>query len=152
MLLDEAIAACTTQDMTPEQMLRACYDYVRSYKYLGRNAAFGSDVKTPPYEKLLEFAEKILSTGKGDCYNFAASFCLLSRRLGFEAACIIGECGYVWNWRPIAHGWVEITKDGQTLLYDPQIENYNIRAGISNDDYGAYGVRYETAHARYLKH
>ena len=52
----------------------------------------------------------------------------------------------------IAHGWVEITKDGQTLLYDPQIENYNIRAGISNDDYGAYGVRYETAHARYLKH
>ena len=152
MLLDEAIAACTTQDMTPEQMLRACYDYVRSYKYLGRNAAFGSDVKTPPYEKLMEFAEKILSTGKGDCYNFAASFCLLSRRLGFEAACIIGECGYVWNWRPIAHGWVEITKDGQTLLYDPQIENYNIRAGISNDDYGAYGVRYETAHARYLKH
>lgn len=151
-LLDEAIAACTTQDMTPEQMLRACYDYVRSYKYLGRNAAFGADVKTPPYEKLLEFAQEILSTGKGDCYNFAASFCLLSRRLGFEAACIIGECGYVWNWRPIAHGWVEITKDGQTLLYDPQIENYNIRAGISNDDYGAYGVRYETAHARYLKH
>ena len=151
-LLDEAIAACTTQDMTPEQMLRACYDYVRGYKYLGRNAAFGSDVKTPPYEKLLEFAQKILSTGKGDCYNFAASFCLLARRLGFEAECIIGECGYVWNWRPIAHGWVEITKDGQTLLYDPQIENYNIRAGISNDDYGAYAVRYETAHARYLKH
>ena len=151
-LLDEAIAACTTQDMTPEQMLRACYDYVRSYKYLGRNAAFGSDVKTPPYEKLVEFAQKILTTGKGDCYNFAASFCLLARRLGFEAACIIGECGYVWNWRPIAHGWVEITQDGQTLLYDPQIENYNIRAGISNDDYGAYAVRYETAHARYLKH
>ena len=148
----DGISIFTPQDMTPEQMLRACYDYVRSYKYLGRNAAFGADVKTPPYEKLLEFAQEILSTGKGDCYNFAASFCLLSRRLGFEAACIIGECGYVWNWRPIAHGWVEITKDGQTLLYDPQIENYNIRAGISNDDYGAYGVRYETAHARYLKH
>ena len=151
-LLDEAIAACTTQDMTQEQMLRACYDYVRGYKYLGRNAAFGAEVKTPPYEKLLDFAEKILSTGKGDCYNFAASFCLLSRRLGFEAECIIGECGYVWNWYPIAHGWVEITQDGQTLLYDPQIENYNLRAGISNDDYGAYGVQYETAHARYLKH
>ena len=58
----------------------------------------------------------------------------------------------MWNWRTIAHGWGEITQDGQTLLYDPQIENYNIRAGISNDDYGAYAVRYETAHARYLKH
>lgn len=151
-LLDEAIAACTQEDMTQEEKLRACYDCVRSYKYLGRNAAFDESVKTPPYEKLLEFAEKILSTGKGDCYNFAASFCLLARRLGYEASCIIGECGYVWNWRPIAHGWVEITQDGQTLLYDPQIENYNIRAGISNDDYGAYGVQYETAHARYLKH
>ena len=151
-LLDEAIAACTTEDMTQEERLRACYEYVRSYKYLGRNAALGQDVKTPPYEQLLGYAEKILSTGKGDCYNFAASFCLLARRLGFEAACVIGDCTYVWSWRPIAHGWVEITRGEQTLLYDPQIENYNNRAGISNDDYGAFGVTYETAHARYLKH
>ena len=43
-------------------------------------------------------------------------------------------------------------QDGQTLLYDPQIENYNIRAGISNEENGAFGVTYETAHARYLKH
>ena len=151
-LLDEAIAACTTEDMTQEEMLRACFAYVRSYKYLGRNAALGADVKTLPYEQLLGYAEKILSTGKGDCYNFAASFCLLARRLGFEASCIIGECTYVWNWKPIAHGWVEITRGEQTLLYDPQIENYNIRAGISNDDYGAFGVTYETAHAAYFKH
>lgn len=151
-LLDEAIAAFEEDGMTRDELLRACYDYVRSYKYLGRNAAYGPEVKTPPYENLLDFAEKILTTGKGDCYNFAASFCLLARRLGFEAACIVGECGYVWNWRPIAHGWVEITQDGQTLLYDPQIENYNLRAGISNEESGAFGVTYETAHARYLKH
>ena len=151
-LLDEAIAAFQEDGMTQDELLRACYDYVRGYKYLGRNAAYGPEVKTPPYENLLDFAEKILTTGKGDCYNFAASFCLLARRLGFEAECIIGECGYVWNWRPIAHGWVEITQDGQTLLYDPQIENYNLRAGISNEENGAFGVTYETAHARYLKH
>ena len=151
-LLDEAIAGCTEEGMTQDEMLRACYDFVRDYKYLGRNPAFDESVRTPPYEKLLEFAEKILSTGKGDCYNFAASFCLLARRLGFAAECIIGECGYVWNWHPIAHGWVEITQNGQTLLFDPQIENYNIRAGISNEENGAFGVTYETAHARYLKH
>ena len=151
-LLDEAIAVFQEDGMTQDELLRACYDYVRGYKYLGRNAAYGPEVKTPPYENLLDFAEKILTTGKGDCYNFAASFCLLARRLGFEADCIIGECGYVWNWRPIAHGWVEITQDGQTLLYDPQIENYNLRAGISNEENGAFGVTYETAHARYLKH
>ena len=151
-LLDEAIAAFEEDGMTQDELLRACYDYVRDYKYLGRNAAYGPEVKTPPYEELLDFAEKILTTKKGDCYNFAASFCLLARRLGFEADCVIGECGYVWNWRPIAHGWVEITQNDQTLLYDPQIENYNIRAGISNEENGAFGVTYETAHARYLKH
>ena len=150
--LDEALAACTTEDMTQDERLRACYDYVRAFGYLGRNAAYGPEVRTIPYDAQVQFAEKIFATGKGDCYNFTAAFCFLARRLGYEAQPIVGECGYVWNWRPIAHGWVELTRDGQTLLYDPQIENYNLRAGISNDTSGAFGVTYETAHARYQKH
>ena len=117
--LDDFIAACTTEDMTQEE---------------------------------LEFADKILSTGKGDCYNFAAVFCLLARKLGYLATPIVGECGYSWNWYPIAHGWVEIELDGETFLFDPQIENYNLRAGISNETHSAWQVTYESAPARYLKH
>lgn len=150
--LDEVLAACTTEDMTQEECLRACYDYVRDFGYLGRNAAYGPEVRTIPYDAQIQFAEKIFSTGKGDCYNFTAAFCFLARRLGYEAQAIVGECGYVWNWRPIAHGWVELACGGQTLVYDPQIENYNLRAGISNETSGAFGVSYETAHARYQKH
>ena len=100
----------------------------------------------------LEFAGKLLSTGKGDCYNFAAVFCLLARKLGYLASPIVGECGYSWNWYPIAHGWVEIEMDGETYLFDPQIENYNLRAGISNETHSAWQVTYESAPARYLKH
>lgn len=87
-------------------------------RYLGRNPAYGPEVKTIPYDKQLEFADKILSTGKGDCYNFAAVFCLLARKLGYLATPIVGECGYSWNWYPIAHGWVEIELDGETFLFD----------------------------------
>ena len=72
---DAAVAACTTQDMTQEQKLRACYEYVRDFKYLGRNAALPRTVKTMPHENAVEYARKIFETGKGDCYNFAASFC-----------------------------------------------------------------------------
>ena len=150
--LDEFIAACTTEDMTQAERLRACYEAVRALRYLGRNPAYGPEVKTIPYEMQLEFAGKILSTGKGDCYNFAAVFCLLARKLGYLASPIVGECGYSWNWYPIAHGWVEIEMDGETYLFDPQIENYNLRAGISNETHSAWQVTYESAPARYLKH
>lgn len=150
--LDEFIAACTTEDMTQEERLHACYEAVRALRYLGRNPAYGPEVKTIPYEMQLEFADKILSTGKGDCYNFAAVFCLLARKLGYLASPIVGECGYSWNWYPIAHGWVEIEMDGTTYLFDPQIENYNLRAGISNETHSAWQVTYESAPARYLKH
>lgn len=150
--LDDFIAACTTEDMTQEECLHACYEAVRALRYLGRNPAYGPEVKTIPYDKQLEFADKILSTGKGDCYNFAAVFCLLARKLGYLASPIVGECGYSWNWYPIAHGWVEIELDGETFLFDPQIENYNLRAGISNETHSAWQVTYESAPARYLKH
>lgn len=79
-------------------------------------------------------------------------FCLLARKLGYLASPIVGECGYSWNWYPIAHGWVEIELDGETFLFDPQIENYNLRAGISNETHSAWQVTYESAPARYLKH
>ena len=150
--LDDFIAACTTEDMTQEECLHACYEAVRALRYLGRNPAYGPEVKTIPYDKQLEFADKILSTGKGDCYNFAAVFCLLARKLGYLASPIVGECGYSWNWYPIAHGWVEIELDGESFLFDPQIENYNLRAGISNETHSAWQVTYESAPARYLKH
>lgn len=154
--LDESaravIAECTTDDMTQLEKLRACYDYVRAFKYLGRNAAFGPEVNVIPNDRLLEFGEKIFTTGKGDCYNFTAAFCLLARQLGYSAEPIVGECAYYWNWGGIAHGWVEVQIDGETWLFDPQIENYNLRAGLSNEELSAFQVTYETAHASYRKH
>ena len=137
---------------TQLEKLRACYDYVRTFRYLGRNAAYGAEVRTIPYDAQLQFAKKIFTTGKGDCYNFTAAFCLLARQLGFSAECIVGECAYYWNWNGIAHGWVEVEIDGQTWLFDPQIENYNLRAGLSNEAFSAFQVKYETAHAYYMKH
>ena len=148
-LVAETLDQCTTEDMTREEQLRACYDHVRAYKYLGRNSALPSTCKTIPMENAVKYATKIFETGKGDCYNFAAAFCFLARALGYEATAIAGSCGYVWSNVAITHGWVEIVLDGETWLFDPQIENYNIRAGISNETHSAYQVTYANAPGRY---
>lgn len=148
----EFIASCTSPGMTRSEKLRACYSTVRALRYLGRNAAYGAEVQTIPHDRLLEFADKIFTTGKGDCYNFTAAFCLLARQLGYRAEAIVGECAYSWNWNGIAHGWVEVQLDGETRIFDPQIENYNLRVGLDNGIYSAFGVTYENAPARYWKH
>ena len=44
---------------------------------------------------------------------------------------------------------MEIPIDGATYLFDPQIENYNNRNGISNETHGAFQVTYATAPANY---
>lgn len=137
----------TTPDMTDLQKLRACYDYVRAYSYLGRNATISD--KTMPRDKALGYANKIYDTGKGDCYNFAAAFYFLAKRLGYDATAVVGRCAYSWG--TVAHGWVEIPMDGTVYLFDPQIENYNIRKGISNASHGAFQVTYKTAPAVYYK-
>lgn len=150
-LVAAALEACTTEEMTREEQLRACYNYVRDFKYLGRNSALPNTCKTIPMENAVAYANKIFETGKGDCYNFAAAFCFLARALGYEASAIAGSCGYVWNTAPITHGWVEIVMDGETWLFDPQIENYNLRTGISNETHSAFQVTYAAAPGRYYK-
>ncbi len=147
----QVLTQCTTEDMTQEEKLRACFEYVRAFRYLGRNATLSSSIQIMPMESAVAYANKIFETGKGDCYNFAASFCFLARALGYNASAVVGSCGYVWNSVAIAHGWVEITIDGETYLFDPEIENYNLRAGISNETHGAFQVTYESAPGRYYK-
>lgn len=141
---------CTTESMTQLEKLRACYDYVRAFRYLGRNSPLSDSVQTMPYDLAQGYALKIFETGKGDCYNFTAAFLFLARGLGYDAEGIIGYCGYMWSRGAIAHGWVTITMDdGNVYLFDPQIENYNIRAGVSNEYYGAFMTTYALSYANY---
>lgn len=70
--VEEALAACTDETMTQAEKLYAAYCYVRSFGYLGRNSTIY--VKTMSPTQASAYAKKIFSTGKGDCYNFAAAF------------------------------------------------------------------------------
>ena len=143
------LAQCTTSSMTQLEKLRAAYDYVRSYGYLGRNSAVSDQVMSPA--QAAAYAAKIYETGKGDCYNFAAAFYFLARALGYDATAIFGNCLYSWRAQPLTHSWLEIPIDGTVYVFDPQLESYNLRSGISNETHSAFQVTYETAPAVYYK-
>ena len=58
----------------------------------------------------------MLSTKRGNCYNYASVFWALARGLGYDAKAYSGSISQ----QP--HGWVEIDFDGVTYLFDPELE------------------------------
>ena len=101
-------------DMDNLQLLRQCQIYCRdTFKYLRRNAyefgITGWEIKD---------AKDIITTGRGNCYGFAAAFWALARGLGYEAYAISGTC--LSDNQP--HSWVMIPFDGEEFFFDPEWE------------------------------
>ena len=125
--LDELIQQELQQYVDPESearmvMLRTLYNHVvDDFQYLRRSY----------YEKgetgwEAEEAKVMLSTRKGNCYNYAAVFGYLARAIGFDAYIYAGTVrGMGTEDHPAVnpHGWVEIKNDiGEWRLFDPEYE------------------------------
>ena len=100
--------------MTREEMLRAVYDsvlhdsfYLRAERYETGETGWEA---TEAY--------RMFSTGKGNCYSYAAAFWALSRAIGYDTVCYSGTVGTFHN----PHGWAEITIDGVPYIFDPTLE------------------------------
>ncbi len=100
---------------TREEMLRAAYLYVRdSFTYLRRNYYNVGDDGWQIDEALTMF-----TTGRGNCYCYAAAFWALARGLGYDATAVAGTVG--WDRDP--HGWVIMyDDDGNRVTYDVELE------------------------------
>lgn len=101
-------------DMDNLQLLRQCQIYCRdTFKYLRRNSyqfgITGWEIKD---------AKDIITSGRGNCYGFAAAFWALARGLGYEAYAISGTC--LSDNQP--HSWVMIPFDGEEFFFDPEWE------------------------------
>ena len=57
------------------------------------------------------YAEEFLNLGRGNCYSFSATYCLLARELGLPAYTVVGGLGASNS----PHGWVEMELDGHGL-------------------------------------
>ena len=113
--LPEIVSKYTDSSMTRDQKLRALYNYVRdNYRYLKRPLV---DKDETGWEN--GYAEEFLEKGVGNCFSYAAAYCLLARQLGLPAYTVVGEL----HTRIVQdHGWVEIPLDGKTYLFDVELE------------------------------
>ena len=79
----------------------------------------------------LNEAVTMLSTRRGNCYNYAAAFWALARGLGFDAEAVAGTVG--WNNSP--HGWVIMYDGGTRVVYDVELEMaYHYERGRTDTD------------------
>lgn len=91
--------------------LASCFNYVASYPYATMSLYPSGAWATP-------FAIEMIQGGRGNCYRYAALFCMLARQLGYDASVISG-------WVPLnsgglsPHGWCEILINGITYVFDP---------------------------------
>ena len=110
--LNALVEKLTTATMTRDEKLRALYNYCRdNFTYLKRSLIEKGQTGWEPGR-----AKFFLANGKGNCYDFSATYCLLCRELGLPAYTVVGR---VLNG---PHGWVEIQLDGQVYMFDPQLE------------------------------
>ena len=109
----ETLSKIVTEEMTQEEKLKAVFLYcAKEFKYLRRDYF---DKGTTGWWR--EPAYIILTTGKGNCYNYNAAFCALGRALGYSFDVISGTVGK--NRAP--HGWCFIVEGEDTIVYDPEL-------------------------------
>ncbi len=117
--LDELVRAKIVELVDPsmmsrDDMLKALYDFVLYDSFYLGGEKFAKGATGWEVEK----AYQMLSTGKGNCYAYAATFWALSRAIGCNAVCYSGCVGTHDN----PHAWVEIELDGTTYIFDPTLE------------------------------
>lgn len=106
---------CTANpDAERIDLLRRGFEYSRdSFKYLRRSSYYFGQTGWE-----IEDAKKMISTGRGNCYSYAAVFWALARGLGYEAIAISGTM----TGTDQPHSWVEIFFDGTPYIFDPEME------------------------------
>lgn len=117
--IKQMIAEVTTEVMTQEEMLRACYDYIYyniNYQSNNNHPPRGADPSTWTEESMLRLMER----GKGNCYCYASEMYYLARQLGYsEVTAVSGKFAV----RHSDHAWTEITLDGIPYIVDPEADS-----------------------------
>lgn len=156
-LLDDLLDEIVDPEHQPYEQLQDCYDYlVETVSYGSHTRNLGTLVGDGvscrqiynSYGEVEGFGAVALTAKVGMCNAYASAFILLARKIGLEAQLVRGSTrsaggGYAY------HEWAEITVDGVTYLFDPQLEQDLVQAGLPA--YSVFCKTYEQVPGRYIK-
>lgn len=138
--VEAVLAALTTEGKTRAELLYDAYVYTRdSFSYLRRNYYEVGETGWEHDEALTMFG-----TGRGNCYCYASVFYYLARGLGYDAEIVSGLVGS----RRSPHGWVEITVNGEPLIFDKELEMSYLK---KNQKYNFFAMSYDDVPWSYVK-
>ena len=139
----EALPAVVSGDETLDAYLDLILDSVvgrdegaleRAYEWIGSEDTFpyiDMDYFGPdePWEEWsVPCAIEMARRQTGNCYRYASLLCWVARALGYDARTVSGYVLMSNGW--VAHGWVEVEIDGQTLVMDPQQHARPVNEGL----------------------
>ena len=124
-LIKNALKKCVNSKMSNAEKAAAVYDYVHNA------AIYEYDFSKIPADPI----EAILSSGHGQCYQYAVTYQAMMKYLGFDVKLVSGKTSSGGG-----HWWCELTCAGTTYMIDPQVGG---RFLIRYDRMGAYAVTRE---------
>lgn len=136
-----------TTDMTDDQKLLACYNYIidiTSYK---------RTYEKPAGDFTGQYAMDIFSTHQGNCFRYASAFAYLAKGLGFDAYVVTGQI-HAARGGVTPHGWAVINIDGVQYIFDPDMADAKpaYRNSMFKATYDSYPVKPLIAEAVHAVH
>lgn len=157
-LVSRKVSELTTPDMDTYHKMKACFDYLTknmvyssAYRYMDTvidDSVTCGDVYRQ-YGEVEGTGAVALTTNRGQCDGYSAAFLLMARQIGLEGRLVDGMTrrrggGYTY------HKWAEIDLNGQTYVFDPQIEQTLARIG-SYPEYYVFCKTYDEVPGRYIR-
>lgn len=115
-VVNTVIAAVGTPEMTNDEKLRACYQWVID------NGSYKRSYDTPDGDWTGSYALEFLTTGLGNCYRYAAGFAYLAKGLGYETRVVTGSIKAARG-GTTPHGWVEIKIGDAWYIFDAEMQD-----------------------------
>ncbi|MBQ7428522.1 MAG: transglutaminase domain-containing protein [Butyrivibrio sp.] len=110
------IDAATSSGQGQETQLRKCYNF------LINRMSYERSYDTPTGNWTADYASKALSTGKGNCYGYAAAMAYIADGLGYSARIAVGQIESS-NGGTTPHAWTEIKIDNDWYIFDAEMED-----------------------------
>lgn len=129
-LTASVVQACTTLSMSQKTQLENCFNY------FVEAAEYERKFDIPVGDWTESYATDILTTGKGNCYNYAAAFAYLARGLGYESRVCVGTVTSSLGGRT-AHAWTEIKMGENWYIFDSEMQDAKGK-GYYKQTYSSY--------------
>ena len=114
-VVEGILASIITPEMTEEEKLRACYDYMVNTHTYKRT------YETPTADWTGTFGWEILTSGQGNCFRFASAYASLLRGLGYDARVATGKIGSSRGGLA-PHGWTEVLIGDTWYIFDTEMQ------------------------------